>query len=101
MTKNYRRALNDITKVNELVDLAIKIQNVDVTVQSRDDLAFVLHEIELRLDHVRNQLVKGIEIERELEDLEEMTEKMDGVEIFVAPFIQEYPVPSLVRPSYN
>jgi hypothetical protein len=104
MLENYKRFLREIMKVNERVDLAIKIQSVPYSERSSDDLAFVLDAIERRVDHIQSQLIKGIEIIKELEKIEDATKEMNGAEIYVFPWINEYDRPlhsSIGHPGQN
>jgi hypothetical protein len=90
MIENFKIFLREIRKVNEVVDLAIKIQNMPYSEKSADDLTFLLDLMQRRTDHIQNQLVKGIEIIKELERIEDASKDMKGVEIYVMPFVHEY-----------
>jgi hypothetical protein len=86
--------LRHIDKMNEMTDLANKINN-----SKRQEAQQALEELfPYILDlgkFIHDQLVKGIDVETELAKLQEETKDMHGAEIWVFPWFNTYSGPSL------
>ena len=90
MIENFKIFLREINKIKEVVEIAVKVQRLPVSEKSMDDLAFLLDLMQRRVDHIQNQLVKGIEIIKELERIEDASKDMKGVDVYVMPFVNGY-----------
>ena len=84
--ETFKAILRHSDKMNECIEVAIKIQNAPTTKQSSEDLAEVLGMIQRMAQHLSKQMEKGIAREEELNKIVAVANGPAGVNIYVAPW---------------
>ena len=80
MIENLKMFLKDVDKLNECVALAINFHSLDHDPENSKNVSEIL-EITKRIgEHLQKQLVKGIKIEEELDELSLSLMGISGIE---------------------
>ncbi len=85
--KNYQAILRQTERINEAIDLAVKIQKTPPNSKSSEDLSFVLKEGHKRIMHLIKQLNKGIAMEEEIHKINSQDKNSPKATIYVAPWV--------------
>ena len=101
MIENLRRMLVQTNTIKDYVELASEIHRSPSTMYSAKALDEILGIINKRVDHLCKQLVKGIAIEKELDEIDATTKDMPGAEIYVFPSVCNFDTPVLPPFSKN
>ena len=101
MIENLKRMLFQTNKIKGYIELASKIHCYPPTRNSAKALDEILGMIHKRVDHLCNQLEKGIAIEKELDEIDAMTKDLPGAEIHVFPSVCNPDPPVLPLNSKN
>jgi len=84
--ENFKAILRHSDKMNECIEVAMKIQNAPTTKQSSEDLSEVLSMIQRMIHHLSKQMEKGIAQEEEINKIAAVAKGLPGVNIYVAPW---------------
>ena len=90
MIEDLKKILTDIKQVNERVDRALSYHYFAPVYNNSKIMGLLLDSIDSRVTHIEKQLENGIKILTDLCKLAEQTKDMDGVEIYVLPWVQEF-----------
>ena len=92
--ENFKAILRHSDKMNECIEVAMKIQNAPTTKESSEDLAEVLGMIQRMSQHLSKQMEKGIAMEEEIDKMAVVAKDLPGAKIYVASWgtIFESPV---------